>query len=61
MAQEKHLLHMDLTFVLGVKEFLKQDIPSWLTPERAIEIYQEIKDLTHNFAVEVNYLSHQFT
>jgi hypothetical protein len=35
-----------LTFVLGVKEFLKVDIPSWLSPERAIEIYQEIKDLT---------------
>ena len=45
-AQEKHLMNLDLTFVLGVKDFLKQDIPSWLSAERAIEIYTEIKELT---------------
>jgi hypothetical protein len=37
------MMNMDLTFVLGVKEFLKYDTPSFLTPEKAIEIYSEIK------------------
>jgi hypothetical protein len=36
--------------VLGVKEFLKCDVPSWLTADRAIEIYSEIKELTQRFA-----------
>jgi hypothetical protein len=38
-AQEKHLLNQDLTFVLGVKEFLKVHPPAWLISEKAIEIY----------------------
>lgn len=49
-AQEKHLLNQDLTFILGVKEFLKVDVPSWLNSDRAIEIYQEIKELTQRYA-----------
>jgi hypothetical protein len=36
-----------------VKDFLKYQIPAWLTGEKAIEIYSEIKDLTHQFAQEV--------
>ena len=51
-SQEKHLLNLDLTFVLGVKEFLKQDVPQWLTPEKSIQIYSEIKDLTQFLAQE---------
>ncbi len=43
-------MNQDLTFVLGVKEFLKQDIPSWLTGEKAIEIYSEIKQVTQRYA-----------
>lgn len=48
-------MDLDLTFVLGVKEFLKQDVPSWLTAERAIEIYSDIKDLTQRFAEQVSF------
>lgn len=49
-AQEKHFYNVDLTFVLGVKDFLKSQPPSWLTGQRAIEIYQEIKELTQKLA-----------
>jgi hypothetical protein len=35
--------------VLGVDEFLNQHVPGWLSGEKAIAIYQEIKDLTMNF------------
>lgn len=45
-AQDRHLNGVDLTFVLGVDEFLGQSVPSWLSGEKAIAIYQEIKDLT---------------
>jgi hypothetical protein len=45
-AQEKHLIDEDLTFVLGVEEFLSSNVPAWLSGEKALQIYQEIKDLT---------------
>jgi len=32
-AQERHLIGADLTFVLGVEDFLSQQIPSWLSGE----------------------------
>jgi hypothetical protein len=47
-AQDKHLTNVDLTFVLGVEEFMMQKVPAWLSGEKAIEIYQEIKELTLN-------------
>jgi hypothetical protein len=43
----------DLTFVLGVEEFLNQNIPTWLSGEKAIEIYKEIKELTMKMVEEV--------
>ena len=55
-AQERHLIGADLTFVLGVEDFLSQQIPSWLSGEQALKIYQEIKDLTMEMVEEVNQL-----
>ena len=52
-AQEKHLNGADLTFVLGVEEFLSQHVPGWLSGEKAIEIYKEIKELTKQFVESV--------
>eukprot|EP00347_Sterkiella_histriomuscorum_P002589 403367560 len=49
-AQEKHFLNADLTFVLGIKDFLKHQPPKWLVGQRAIEIYQEIKEYTQSLA-----------
>jgi hypothetical protein len=46
LSQEKNLQGKDLAFILGVKEFLKHDPPTWLSFERASEIYKEIKDLS---------------
>ena len=53
-AQERHLNGADLTFVLGIEDFLNQQVPAWLSGEKAIEIYQEIKDLTMKMADEVS-------
>jgi hypothetical protein len=36
LAQEKHLQGADLTFVLGVEEFMMQNVPAWLSGEKAI-------------------------
>ncbi len=36
----------DLTFILGVEDFLSSNVPAWLSGEKALQIYQEIKDLT---------------
>ena len=52
-AQERHLNGADLTFVLGVEEFLNQNVPGWLSGEKAIEIYKEIKELTMQFVDSV--------
>ena len=38
-AQDKHLTNVDLTFVLGIDEFMMQKVPAWLSGEKAIEIY----------------------
>lgn len=56
-AQERHLNGADLTFVLGVEEFLSQSVPGWLSGEKAIEIYKEIKELTMQFVDSVGGLS----
>lgn len=53
-AQDKHLNGADLTFVLGVEEFMNQQVPPWLSGEKAIAIYQEIKELTMRFVEEVS-------
>lgn len=39
-------MNKELAFVLGVKEFLKIEIPPWLTSEKAYSIYNEIKEQT---------------
>lgn len=38
-AQEKHLNDADLTFVLGVEDFLSSNVPAWLSGEKALQIY----------------------
>ena len=48
-------MNVDLTFVLGVKDFLKYQPPNWLTSQRAIEIYEEIKYITQEFAENVSF------
>jgi hypothetical protein len=53
-AQERHLNGADLTFVLGVEEFLSQSVPGWLSGEKAIEIYKEIKELTMQYVDTVS-------
>jgi len=35
-AQEKHLNDADLTFVLGVEDFLSSNVPAWLSGDKAI-------------------------
>ena len=52
-AQDKHLNGTDLTFVLGVQEFMMQSVPAWLSGEKAIQIYEEIKNLTIEFVDDV--------
>lgn len=54
-AQDKHLNGQDLTFVLGVHEFMMQQVPAWLNGEKAIQIYNEIKELTMRFVEEVKF------
>ena len=48
----------DLTFVLGVEEFLSQSVPGWLSGEKAIEIYKEIKELTMQYVETVSCYYH---
>lgn len=55
-AQEKHLAGVDLTFVLGVEEFMMQQVPTWLSGERAIAIYEEIKQLTIEMVEDVRFV-----
>ncbi len=38
-AQERHLSGLDLTFILGVEEFLSSSVPAWLSGEKALQIY----------------------
>ncbi len=53
-AQDRHLSNADLTFVMGIEEFLSSKIPAWLSGEKALQIHSEIKDLTLNLVEEVN-------
>ena len=52
-AQERHLNGADLTFVLGVEEFLSQHVPGWLSGDKAISNYEEIKALTMQMVEQV--------
>lgn len=53
-SQEKYFGDNNLAFVVGTKEFQFIDVPSWLTLDKALEIYDQLKEMLQAELVQLN-------
>ena len=53
-SQEKYFGDQNLAFVVGTKEFERIEVPTWLTLDKALEIYDEIKDMLQAELIQLN-------
>lgn len=53
-SQEKYFGDKNLAFVVGIKEFEKLDVPTWLTLDKALEIYDEVKEMLQAELIQLN-------
>lgn len=53
-AQEKYFGDQNLAFVVGLREFERTEVPTWLTLDKALEIYDEIKEMLQAELIQLN-------
>lgn len=53
-SQEKYFTNQNLAFALGTKDFTNVEVPSWLTLDNALQIYDEIKDMLQSELIQLN-------
>lgn len=53
-SQEKYFGDKNLAFTVGTKEFEQLEIPTWLTLDKALEIYDEIKEMLQAELIQLN-------
>lgn len=53
-SQEKHFGDRNLAFELGTKDFQNIEVPSWLTLDIALQIYDDIKDMLQTELIQLN-------
>jgi hypothetical protein len=53
-SQEKYFGDKNLAFELGTKDFASVEVPSWLTLDIALQIYDEIKDMLQTELIVLN-------
>ena len=53
-SQERYIGDKNLAFELGIKDFERIEVPSWLTLENALQIYDEIKDMLQAELIQLN-------
>jgi hypothetical protein len=53
-SQEKYFGDKNLAFELGTKDFANVEIPTWLTLDIALQIYDEIKDMLQTELIVLN-------
>ena len=56
-SQEKYFGDRNLAFELGTKDFNNIQVPSWLTLDIALEIYDDIKDMLQAELIQLNSMS----
>ena len=53
-SQEKYFSDKSVAFELGTKDFASIEVPSWLTFENALQIYDDIKDMLKAELIQLN-------
>lgn len=53
-SQEKYFSDKSVAFELGTKDFSSIEVPSWLTFENALQIYDDIKDMLQAELIQLN-------
>jgi hypothetical protein len=53
-SQEKYFSDKSVAFELGTKDFASIEVPSWLTFENALQIYDDIKDMLQAELIQLN-------
>lgn len=53
-SQEKYFGDSNLAFVVGTKEFQNIEVPSWLTLDKALKIYDDLKEMLQAELIQLN-------
>jgi hypothetical protein len=53
-SQEKYFGDSNLAFIVGTKEFQNAEVPSWLTLDKALEIYDDLKEMLQAELIQLN-------
>ena len=53
-SQEKYFGDRNLAFELGTKDFQNIEVPSWLTFDIALQIYEDIKEMLQSELINLN-------
>lgn len=53
-SQEKYFGDSNLAFVVGTKEFQNIEVPSWLALDKALKIYDDLKEMLQAELIQLN-------
>lgn len=53
-SQEKYFADQNMAFELGTKDYANIEVPSWLSLDNALQIYDDIKDVLQSELIQLN-------